>query len=53
MYQRALNRYERALGLDHRSTLDIVVYLGVLYINQGKLEEAGKMYQKARSYINS
>jgi tetratricopeptide (TPR) repeat protein len=47
MYLRALAGYEKALGPDHASTLDIVNYLGVLYCNQGKLAEAEQMYVRA------
>jgi tetratricopeptide (TPR) repeat protein len=47
MYQRALQGYEKALGLEHTSTLDTVNNLGILYRNQGKLGEAEKMYQRA------
>jgi tetratricopeptide (TPR) repeat protein len=38
---------EKALGPNHLSTLSIVNNLGVLYFNQGKLVEAGEMYQRA------
>ncbi|KAG2026624.1 hypothetical protein GB937_001409 [Aspergillus fischeri] len=47
MYQQALAGYEKALGLDHPSTLDIVNNLGNLYSDQGKLREAEEMYQRA------
>ncbi|KAF7174280.1 hypothetical protein CNMCM6106_008500 [Aspergillus hiratsukae] len=47
MYQRALAGYDKALGPDHTSTLDIVDNLGTLYRNQGKLNEAEEMYQPA------
>ncbi|KAN0073071.1 HET domain containing protein [Elaphomyces granulatus] len=47
MYQRALQGYEKAWGLDHTSTLDTVNNLGNLYKNQGKLDEAEKMFQRA------
>lgn len=40
MFVRALARKEKALGPDHTSTLNTVNNLGVLYWNQGKLEEA-------------
>ncbi|OQE94229.1 hypothetical protein PENNAL_c0004G02119, partial [Penicillium nalgiovense] len=40
MYQRALAGYENALGADHTSTLDTVNNLGVLYVAQGKLDQA-------------
>ncbi|KAN0070367.1 TPR-like protein [Elaphomyces granulatus] len=38
---------EKAWGPDHTSTLDTVNNLGVLYADQGKLDEAEKMYQRA------
>src|SRR5712664_1530078 len=47
MYQRALQGYEKAWGLDHTSTLSTVNNLGLLYANQGKLDEAEQMYQRA------
>jgi tetratricopeptide (TPR) repeat protein len=47
MYERALQGYEKALGLDHTSTLDTVNNLGILYKDQGKLDEAEEMYQRA------
>ncbi|GAB1211759.1 hypothetical protein ATERTT37_000883 [Aspergillus terreus] len=47
MYQRALSGYEKALGLNNTSTLDIVNNLGLLYSDQGKLKEAEKMFQQA------
>ncbi|KAJ5773565.1 hypothetical protein N7457_008461 [Penicillium paradoxum] len=47
MYQRALAGYEKALGLDHTSTLNTVNNLGLLYSDQGKLKEAEEMYQRA------
>jgi len=39
--------YEKALGLDYTFTLTTVNNLGNLYRNQGKLEEAKSMYQRA------
>ncbi|KAL1893605.1 hypothetical protein Sste5346_006436 [Sporothrix stenoceras] len=47
MYQRALQGYEKALGSDHTSTLDMVNNLGVLYRDQGRLPEAEAMFQRA------
>lgn len=47
MYQRVLEGYEKALGLDHTSTLDTVNNLGLLYKNQGKLKEAEEMLSQA------
>jgi Tfp pilus assembly protein PilF len=48
MYQRALAGYEKVLGPDHTSTLNIVTNFGVLYSDQGKLKEAEEMYRRAR-----
>ncbi|KAH6981463.1 hypothetical protein EDB80DRAFT_899547 [Ilyonectria destructans] len=47
MYERALEGKEKALGLDHTSTLDTVNNLGLLYNHQGKLKEAEEMYKRA------
>jgi tetratricopeptide (TPR) repeat protein len=47
MYQRALAGKERALGPDHTSTLTTVNNLGLLYSDQGRLNEAKEMYQRA------
>ncbi|EON65745.1 hypothetical protein W97_04984 [Coniosporium apollinis CBS 100218] len=47
MYQRALAGYEKALSVEHTSTLDTVNNLGLLYADQGKLGEAEEMYQRA------
>ncbi|CAN9148983.1 unnamed protein product [Alternaria alternata] len=47
MYQRALQRFEEALGRDHTSTLATVNNLGILYRRQGKLDKAEEMYQRA------
>ncbi|KAN0072353.1 hypothetical protein V8E54_009282 [Elaphomyces granulatus] len=47
VYQRALQRYEKAWGPGHTSTLDTVNNFGLLYKSQGKLDEAEKMYQRA------
>jgi tetratricopeptide (TPR) repeat protein len=47
MYQRALQGREKALGVEYTSTLDTVNNLGNLYRDQGKLDEAEKMYQRA------
>jgi hypothetical protein len=35
------------MGPDHTSTIDMVNNLGSLYVDQGKLGEAEKMYQRA------
>ena len=44
---KALEGYEKALGLEHLSTLEIVNSLGTLYKSQGKLVEAEAMYERA------
>jgi Tetratricopeptide repeat len=40
MVRRALVRYEKALGLDHPSTLNAINNLVNLYVDQGKTAEA-------------
>jgi tetratricopeptide (TPR) repeat protein len=47
MFQRALQGYEKAWGLEHTSTLNTVNNLGALYSKLGRLDEAKKMYQRA------
>jgi tetratricopeptide (TPR) repeat protein len=47
MLQRALAGYEKVLGPDHTSTLDTVNSLGLLYGDEGKLDEADQMYMRA------
>jgi tetratricopeptide (TPR) repeat protein len=47
MYMRALKGKEKALGVEHISTLFTVNNLGFLYENQGKLKEAEEMYIRA------
>jgi len=47
MYRRALEEEEKALSIDHISTLATVNKLGNLYIIQGKLIEAEEMFQRA------
>ncbi|KAH8696923.1 hypothetical protein GQ44DRAFT_598083, partial [Phaeosphaeriaceae sp. PMI808] len=44
---RALRGYEKAWGPDHASTLDTVNNLGALYADQGKPDDAEKMYERA------
>ena len=44
MYQRALDGYEKTLGLEHISILDTVNNLGNLYSDQGKIAEAEAIY---------
>lgn len=47
IYMRALAGYEKALGPDHTSTLITVNNLGLLYVDQRKLDKAGAMYMRA------
>ncbi|OCL05638.1 hypothetical protein AOQ84DRAFT_379373 [Glonium stellatum] len=47
MYQRALQEYKKARGLDYILTLNTVNNLGNLYKSLGRLNEAEKMYQRA------
>jgi hypothetical protein len=47
MYRRALQGYEKAWGLEHTLTLDIVNNLGLLYADLGRLDKAEKMHQRA------
>lgn len=47
MYNRALQAYETACGLEHTSTLDIVKDLAKLYACQGRPQEAKAMFNRA------
>ena len=47
MLQRALVGFEKALGLEHISTLTTVNNLGSLYVDQGKIQKAEEMYNRA------
>jgi tetratricopeptide (TPR) repeat protein len=47
MYMRALKGMEKALDVDHTSTLITVNNLALLYRRQGKLDEAEEMYMRA------
>lgn len=47
MFRRALTGYDKAMGINHTSTLDTVYNLGDLYSKQGKYAEAEKMYRQA------
>lgn len=47
MYRQALEGYQKALGPDNTSTLDIFNSLSTLYTAQGKLEGAEAMFQRA------
>lgn len=46
MYARALARYEKALGPDHTSTLNIQHAFAKLYYKQGKLDLAESTFQR-------
>jgi hypothetical protein len=46
MYERALQGREKVLGAEHKSTLDSIYSLGILYHDQGKLAEAEQMYEQ-------
>jgi len=48
-YQRAFSGYEKALGPEHPSALQMIRSLGNSYRVQGKLDEAEKMLQRALS----
>ncbi len=45
MYKYTLQGKEKALSLEHISTLETVNNLGLLYIDQGKLGKVEKMYK--------
>jgi Tetratricopeptide repeat len=47
MCLRALQGKEKAWGVEHTSTLDVVHNLDILYAKQGKMAEAGGMYLRA------
>jgi tetratricopeptide (TPR) repeat protein len=47
MYLRALQGCEKAWGVEHTSTLNTVISLGLLYADQGKMAEAEAMYLRA------
>ncbi len=47
IYQRALNGKEKANGLGHATTHQIIIMLGLSYHRQGKLVEAERLYQRA------
>jgi len=53
MYQRAMQGYEKALGLDnvarYRPALNTMWNLGDLFAAQGHLSEAKEMYSRART----
>ena len=47
MYDQALEGYEKVLGPEHTSTLDIVHNLGFLYAARGQLNDAEAMLNRA------
>ena len=47
LFRRALEGYERVLGVDHPDTLNSVNNLGGLLMKQGKLEEAEVLFRRA------
>jgi hypothetical protein len=47
MYERALRGSEKALGVEHKSTLNTVNNLRLLYKTQGKLVKAEQIYKRA------
>jgi tetratricopeptide (TPR) repeat protein len=47
IFRRALEGKEKALGINHTSTLGTVNNLGLLYAGQGKLEKAKEMFRRA------
>jgi len=47
MYDCALAGKEKAWGPDYTSTLNTVNNLGILYHNQGRLEDAEMMFNRA------
>lgn len=53
MYQRATKGYEKAWGAEHMLTLRRVSNLGKRDSDQGKMEEAEAMHQRAQIYQNS
>ncbi|KAK4246309.1 hypothetical protein C7999DRAFT_33275 [Corynascus novoguineensis] len=47
MYERVLEGYEKVLGPEHTSTLNAANNLGILYVDQGRHNEAETMYKRA------
>jgi tetratricopeptide (TPR) repeat protein len=47
MHRRALEGYEKVLGVEHPDTLTSVSQLGTVLERQGKYEEAESMYRRA------
>jgi tetratricopeptide (TPR) repeat protein len=46
-YERALDGYEKTLGIDHSSTLDTVHNMALVFDNQGEYGKALEWYQRA------
>jgi len=44
MFKKALTGFEEMLGLYHKSTLDVVNQLGILYREKGRLKDAEAVY---------
>jgi tetratricopeptide (TPR) repeat protein len=47
MFERALRGWEKVLGAEHKSTLTTVNNLGLLYADQGRLDNAEAMFERA------
>lgn len=47
IYEQALQSYEKALGLDHSSTLNSVNKMGLVYKDQGRLSDFETMFRQA------
>ncbi|EJT68900.1 hypothetical protein GGTG_13563 [Gaeumannomyces tritici R3-111a-1] len=47
LYERALQGFEKAFGLDHRLTLNIVDNLAAVYFDQGRPTEAESLFGRA------
>jgi hypothetical protein len=46
VYEKTLHHYDKILGLDNQETKKMATALVKLYLNQGKLQEAGSMMQQ-------
>jgi tetratricopeptide (TPR) repeat protein len=46
LYKLVLQGYENVYGPDHESTHVVIRHLGILYVDQGKLDEAEATYQR-------
>lgn len=47
MFKQALSGYEKISALENQDALNIMYYLGLLYREQKKFNEAEKMYEQA------